>query len=183
MARFSIFHDGLDSIFEIGSRDAGHACRSCQVRFADFQYAFGVVGGIASQLQYGLIAQQVAGVFPDLVATSSPTSLTPDGTLTLNYDGLIAPIIEAIKELAAKVSGFAQSVTTNVLTAATGNFNNLCVKKADGSNVCITGDQLSNLLNQSGQQGSSITISDTSSQSGALSTATTTDQNASTTPI
>jgi hypothetical protein len=40
----------------------------------------------------GLIAQNVQGVFPELIATDS------DGILSLNYDGLSAPIIQAIKE-------------------------------------------------------------------------------------
>ena len=43
--------------------------------------------------QYGFIAQQVQQVFPNLVSTTSATALTPNGTLGLNYLGLIAPIV------------------------------------------------------------------------------------------
>ncbi len=78
--------------------------------------------------QFGFIAQQVQGIFPSLVSTTSPTALTPDGTLGLNYIDLISPIIAAIQELdkeitslASTVSGFAQSITTAVLNATTGN--------------------------------------------------------------
>jgi hypothetical protein len=42
-------------------------------------------------MNLGFIAQQVQSLFPELVSTTSPTALTPDGTLTLNYVGLIAP--------------------------------------------------------------------------------------------
>ena len=44
----------------------------------------------------GFIAQQVQEIFPQLVSTTSATALTPDGTLTLNYEGLISPIVSAI---------------------------------------------------------------------------------------
>ena len=76
--------------------------------------------------QLGFIAQQVQPIFPNLVSTTSPTALTPNGTLSLNYIGLISPIVSAIQALSAELSsientiaGFAQSFTTQVLTAAT----------------------------------------------------------------
>ncbi|MHB8710493.1 MAG: tail fiber domain-containing protein [Minisyncoccota bacterium] len=96
----------------------------------------------------GFLAQDVEQIFPELVTVTNPTPLTPGGTLTLNYIGLIAPIVEVVKELAGEVSGFAKSITTAVLNATTVNTSNLCVKKSDGSNVCITGDQLDSLLNK-----------------------------------
>jgi hypothetical protein len=46
--------------------------------------------------ELGLIAQDVEPVFPELVRESG------SGTLSLNYSGLIAPMIEAIKELKAE---------------------------------------------------------------------------------
>jgi hypothetical protein len=52
--------------------------------------------------QYGFIAQQVQQIFPNLVSTTSATALTPDGTLGLNYIGLIAPIVEAVQTLSLK---------------------------------------------------------------------------------
>src|SRR5579862_2928948 len=113
--------------------------------------------------QSGFIAQQVQQIFPNLVSTTSPTALTPNGTLSLNYIGFIAPIISAIQaldeqltNLANTVAGFAQSFTTNQLTfvRATGDeldvqklaTQQLCATKSDGTEVCVTGDQLAALL-------------------------------------
>jgi len=65
--------------------------------------------------QYGFIAQDVQQVFPNLVATTSATALTPDGTLGLNYLGLIAPLVKAVQTLSralasieATVAGFSR---------------------------------------------------------------------------
>ena len=44
------------------------------------------------QQSIGLIAQDVEKIFPELVTTDSATSLK-----SLNYAGLIAPLIEAVK--------------------------------------------------------------------------------------
>jgi hypothetical protein len=85
--------------------------------------------------QLGFIAQQVQPIFPNLVSSTSPTTLTPNGTLSLNYIGLISPIVSAIQDLeqqltnlASTIAGFANSFTTNQLT-----FN-----RATGSEVTIT---------------------------------------------
>jgi hypothetical protein len=45
-----------------------------------------------------VLAQDVEAVFPDLVETG------PDGLKQVNYAGLIAPVIEAIKELDSRLS-------------------------------------------------------------------------------
>jgi hypothetical protein len=58
----------------------------------------------------GFIAQQVQQVFPQLVSTTSATALTPGGTLTLNYEGLISPIVSAIQALYADVQDLEQTV-------------------------------------------------------------------------
>ncbi len=110
--------------------------------------------------QFGFVAQQVQSVFPNLVSTTSPTTLTPDGTLSLNYIDLISPIVAAIQELdreitslASTVAGFAQSITTQVLTAMTGNFNQVCL--ADGAGkTCITRSQLDAVLASANQSAS-----------------------------
>jgi hypothetical protein len=99
----------------------------------------------------GFLAQAVQAVFPELVSTTSATTLTPDGTLTLNYEGLIAPIIAGIQALAAEVNGLSQSLTTAVLHAGSGYFSDkICLSSSSNGNVCITGDQLQQLLNASG---------------------------------
>jgi trimeric autotransporter adhesin len=43
--------------------------------------------------QIGVIAQEVEQVFPQVVTTDS------DGYKAVNYQGLVAPLIEAVKEL------------------------------------------------------------------------------------
>jgi hypothetical protein len=45
--------------------------------------------------ELGLIAQDVEAVYPELVATG------PDGIKSLNYQGMIGPLVEAVKELDA----------------------------------------------------------------------------------
>ncbi|MDD5568301.1 MAG: tail fiber domain-containing protein [Candidatus Omnitrophica bacterium] len=49
--------------------------------------------------QLGFIAQQVQSIFPELVSNSAATTLTPGGTLAINYIGLLPPIVKAIQEL------------------------------------------------------------------------------------
>jgi hypothetical protein len=98
-----------------------------------------------STTQSGFIAQEVQKVFPTLVSTTSPTALTPDGTLGVNYLGFIAPLVSAVQELfrqvnslASVVTGFAESFTTKVV-----HTDEICVKKSDGTEFCANGDQLS----------------------------------------
>jgi hypothetical protein len=110
----------------------------------------------------GFIAQQVQQVFPQLVSTTSATALTPGGTLTLNYEGLISPIVSAIQELdqqltdlANTMAGFAQSFTTHILTGDDVTANNeLCV-----GSTCVTPVQFQAMVaaadaSQSSGQGS-----------------------------
>ncbi|MFA5744984.1 MAG: tail fiber domain-containing protein, partial [Candidatus Paceibacterota bacterium] len=52
----------------------------------------------------GVIAQDVQKVFPQAVATLS------DGYLAVDYGALVAPLIEAVKELAGKVNSLAATV-------------------------------------------------------------------------
>ena len=63
-----------------------------------------------TRTQIGFIAQNVQALFPELVTrTSSTTTYTPDGTLTLNYDGFIPPLIKAVKELNIRTHGIDSS--------------------------------------------------------------------------
>ncbi len=124
----------------------------------------------------GFIAQQVQQVFPQLVSTTSATALTPGGTLTLNYEGLISPIVSAIQELeqqitnlANTVAGFANSFTTSDLTydRANGTTTSTQTRPNDQSPICITKAQLAALLagasvSQSSGQGSETPSSDDS---------------------
>lgn len=60
-------------------------------------YAFEMKGDAKKQTEYGVIAQDVQKVFPELVH-----EIDKDGHLGVTYDGLIAPIIESIKGLKAE---------------------------------------------------------------------------------
>jgi len=122
--------------------------------------------------QYGFIAQQVQPIFPELVSTTSATALTPDGTLGLNYLGLIAPIVKAIQGFSADltslettVSGLADSFTSKVGNFGRPNADTLCLSKSNGTQVCVTGDQLSAFLSATPSvqvSAPTITISGTS---------------------
>jgi hypothetical protein len=136
--------------------------------------------------QVGFIAQQVQAIFPELVSTTSPTALTPGGTLGLNYIGLISPIVSAIQALYSDVlsleqtvSGFAESFASNVITAN----QQLCVKQSDGTPVCITGDQLAALLaSQDTGSNQSPAVAQPSPSGGSNPPESVTQNSASTTP-
>ncbi len=105
----------------------------------------------SQQQMVGVIAQDVQKVFPQLVATSS------DGFLMVDYAGLVSPLIEAVKELSAKVdslaatvTGFAQSFTTHHVSA-----DELCAKDSAGE-TCITRSQLNALLQGAVQQAAPV---------------------------
>ncbi|MEA2701859.1 MAG: hypothetical protein QOE22_568 [Candidatus Parcubacteria bacterium] len=68
--------------------------------------------------QEGLIAQEVLSIFPNLVSTSTPTRFTPDVTYTLNYQGLVIPMVKAIQELSGRTS--ALSLATSTLSVRLG---------------------------------------------------------------
>jgi Chaperone of endosialidase/Domain of unknown function (DUF5011) len=113
--------------------------------------------------QLGFIAQQVLPIFPNLVSTTSPTALTPDGTLSLNYIDLISPIVSAIQALSSEfssiettITGFTNSFTTGDLTFT----RDLCAQESNGNKICITGDQLAALVANAGHGNSNAPSSD-----------------------
>lgn len=59
--------------------------------------SFTMKGEEASPPEYGFIAQEVEMVFPDLVITGG------DGFKSMSYIGLIAPLVESVKELSSRV--------------------------------------------------------------------------------
>ena len=135
--------------------------------------------------QIGFIAQQVLPIFPSLVSTTSPTARTPNGTLSLNYIGLIAPIISAIQaldqqltDLANAVAGFAQSFTTKQLTFNRATGDDLSVTTLEATttttqelcvgDICVTPAQFQAMvaaanISQSSGQGSDATSSSAAS--------------------
>ena len=61
-------------------------------------YSFRMKDDEKGQIEYGVMAQELEDVFPELVQTANDEM----GTKSVNYLGLIAPMIEATKELAAE---------------------------------------------------------------------------------
>jgi lysophospholipase L1-like esterase len=118
--------------------------------------------------QFGFIAQQVQSVFPNLISTTSPTALTPDGTLSLNYIDLISPIVAAIQELDKEITSLASTVASfaQSITSAIGNFgqvnaaNELCV-----GSTCVTPAQFQAMVAATYQGGSAPTPPSTSPSS------------------
>jgi hypothetical protein len=98
-----------------------------------------------SNTQIGFIAQQVQQLFPELVSTTSPTALTPGGTLGLNYIGLISPIVSALQalmhqlsSLEATVAGFADNFVSAHITVVTGDFQEVNTQKLCVGSACVT---------------------------------------------
>ncbi len=68
-------------------------------------YAFEMKDDPKKQTEYGVMAQDVQKMFPELVHT-----IDKDGHLGVTYDGLIPPIIEALKELKAENDELRQEI-------------------------------------------------------------------------
>jgi hypothetical protein len=85
--------------------------------------------------QFGFIAQQVQQIFPNLVSTTTPTALTPGGTLTLNYDGLISPLILATQELSASSTAMQNAISN--LQNQVSNLQNSLGGNASSSNLTV----------------------------------------------
>jgi hypothetical protein len=129
----------------------------------------------------GLIAEQVQQLDPRLVVLDA--SGTP---FTVRYENLTAVLAKAIQEIGAISGAFKDSLTAwladagngiedlfaknihagNIMTKeltftrATGDeltVKKLCVKKSDGTPVCVTGEQLAAVLASANQSGGSST--------------------------
>ncbi|MCB9981387.1 MAG: tail fiber domain-containing protein [Rhodospirillales bacterium] len=61
-------------------------------------YSFRMKGDEKGQIEYGVMAQELENFFPELVRTANDEM----GTKSVNYIGLIAPMIEATKDLKAE---------------------------------------------------------------------------------
>lgn len=90
--------------------------------------------------QIGFIAQQVQTIFPEVVSSGGDY-------LSLNYGNLVAVVVEAVKELADKVGKMSEIFKTKQIIT-----DKLCVTKADGQEVCITGEQLQEIVGDNGGQ-------------------------------
>ena len=107
--------------------------------------------------RFGFIAEDTAAIDPHLATYNA------SGTVSgIDDRAILSIVIAAIKDLASKfttlaqtVASFAESFTTKELIATNATFESvatkqLCAIKSDGSQVCLTGDQLGALLSQTG---------------------------------
>ena len=64
------------------------------------------------RVQYGVIAQEVEPIFPEIVSEKAIFNNLGDETVykTVNYDGLIPVLIEAVKELKAEVDALKKEI-------------------------------------------------------------------------
>jgi hypothetical protein len=93
--------------------------------------------------QIGVIAQEVEKVFPEAVVTdTSPQSKLEGGTKMVTYGDLVAPIINAIQELAGKVSETARLLKTERVET-----NELCV-----DDICVTREQFKAMVEAAAAQ-------------------------------
>ncbi len=117
----------------------------------------------------GFIAQEVQDIFPDLV------SIDHNEKLSLNYTGLIPYAIKAIQEMNLNIIGIGDLTRENTwrdsliewFASAANGINDffaehinadrvktkeLCIEKSDGSDVCLTGDEIEHLMNSEPQE-------------------------------
>jgi hypothetical protein len=119
----------------------------------------------------GFIAQEVQRLFPELVIRSGATALTPDGTLILNYTGLIAPITKALQALSAQINALATTISALADNIST---QNLSFSRAKGDtitttvlcieDVCVTRTELAAMLAATKQMPSTQNISSGTTQ-------------------
>lgn len=71
-------------------------------------FSFKMRGDERHTTEYGVSAQDVQKVFPELVSVVDPAR----GTLGVNYNGLIAPMIEAMKEQQREIEALRAEIQT-----------------------------------------------------------------------
>jgi len=85
----------------IETLSSGQLNKVCNLRGVNFDWIDKDTG-----TQVGLIAQEVQEEYPELVGSG-----VEDGTLAVNYAGLVSPLIEAIKELKTKLESAEARIT------------------------------------------------------------------------
>ena len=88
----------------ITTLSSGQLAKVCSLRGVNFDW----IDKRTTGTQVGLIAQEVQEEYPELVGDGG----IEDGTLTVNYAGLVSPLIEAIKELKTELDAAKARITT-----------------------------------------------------------------------
>ncbi|NDE67972.1 hypothetical protein EB052_00030 [bacterium] len=130
----------------------------------------------ASTTKLGFIAQEVNNVYPEAVMHM------PNGFLGIDYGKLTSVLTAGIQEI-VRVSGlFRENLIAWLGSSANGvqkffsaevHTKKICVAKNDGTEVCVTGDELDKMVNPSTMTAATVSISNAGSTA-ASSTATTT---------
>ncbi len=100
----------------------------------------GVRNHDTTQLQYGLIAQELEAIYPQLVTTES------NGYKSINYVGLVPVLIEAIKELKSENQSLKADNTAMKSAAKTLQSDNNAIK-AENAAINKRLDEIIKLLN------------------------------------
>ena len=88
----------------ITTLSSGQLAKVCSLRGVNFEW----IDERSTGTQVGLIAQEIQEEYPELVDKGG----IEDGTLTVNYAGLVSPLIEAIKELKTELDAAKARITT-----------------------------------------------------------------------
>ena len=115
---------------------------------------------MSTTTQYGFIAQDVLKLFPELVSKpADPSKCVPGNAINncygVSYDRFGVLAIAAIKDVAGITGTFKNNLIAWFGDATNGiqklfvkevHTNKICVAKSDGTEVCVTGDELQKLV-------------------------------------
>ena len=110
-------------------------------------------------VQYsGFIAQNIQQAVPEAIST------TTAGFLQINTTTILATVVNAIKDIASIAGAFKDNLVAwlgnatngieDIFASGTIHAHQFCAQKSDGTEACVTGDQLATLLANSGQSSS-----------------------------
>jgi hypothetical protein len=104
----------------------------------------------SSTVRYGFVAEDAAAVNIHFATHDANGNISG-----IDDRSIISVLVKAVQELTATVADFAVSIVSAHVSATVADFDTvnikkLCAVKADGSEVCVTGDQLAIILSSSG---------------------------------
>ncbi|MEI7513161.1 MAG: tail fiber domain-containing protein [bacterium] len=117
------------------------------IKINPISYKWNTLSGYDTNSTYsGFSAQNIQLAIPEAVATSS------NGFLSLSDRPILATVINAVKEIFEKISGFANLIETKILKTDKVETKELCIE-----DVCVTKIQLQQVLQNQNIQGSTPT--------------------------